>query len=301
MARKKGEIKRCLDWQTAMTVFQTKINRAVREGAGLSLTQARILFTLAIQPGTKMGAITQSLILKPSTVTAAVDAMEDSALLTRANGSEDSRQIFATLTKKGYELIPACLDSCAKACEELRVCVDPEKLELLAQAVLPQGPTSALEGDDGPALSIDEICDALRIPIDEGARTSAIRVLYVEKIARSMNELTFFESSYDLTLRGARILRYLDVKGGSCSLRQLRHDICSPSNIVTSYLDKLCSAGLVVREPSEKDRRMVEVVLTKEGARRVRKSSEAYLQRFEECFPQLCGLETKDFLVKFPA
>lgn len=72
-----------------------------------------------------------------------------------------------------------------------------------------------------------------------------------------------------------------------CTINDLAQQLFLKHNSTVGLVDRLATGGLLVREPSQVDRRKVELRLTPRGARAVAKLAEAHRDELEQLRPVL--------------
>jgi DNA-binding MarR family transcriptional regulator len=78
-------------------------------------------------------------------------------------------------------------------------------------------------------------------------------------------------SQYDV------LLRLGEVPGGRMKMSDLAGAVLYSTGGLTRLIERMCQAGLVRREPSEADRRVIYAVLTGEGRDRLRQASALHM------------------------
>lgn len=89
----------------AASTMRNAINRALVDGAGLSLAENLVLCQVAMAPGKRlrMVEIAEVLAIAKSAVTKTVDRLEGRGWLARHRDAADRRTVHATLTPAGAE------------------------------------------------------------------------------------------------------------------------------------------------------------------------------------------------------
>jgi DNA-binding MarR family transcriptional regulator len=77
-----------------------------------------------------------------------------------------------------------------------------------------------------------------------------------------------------LTVPQMMALGALDAHGGRCAMHDLARSTHSSGATLTGIVDRLIAAGLVIRERSDDDRRVVTVVLTEAGRERLARANQ---------------------------
>ena len=93
-------------WNALLTLTQTtlrELDEALREQAGLSVSEFDVLITLFNAPDRRLGmtALARQAMLSPSGLTHLVTRMERDGLLTREVDADDRRKFYTTLTDAG--------------------------------------------------------------------------------------------------------------------------------------------------------------------------------------------------------
>lgn len=90
----------------ATSTMRNAINRALVDGAGLSLAENLVLCQVAMAPGgrLRMVEIAEMLNIAKSAVTKTVDRLEERGWLARHRDAEDRRTVHAALTPIGAEV-----------------------------------------------------------------------------------------------------------------------------------------------------------------------------------------------------
>ena len=83
---------------------------------------------------------------------------------------------------------------------------------------------------------------------------------------------------------------------GSLSLTELSERIRAQNSTVTGIIDRMEREGLVVRERSTEDRRVVQIRLTEKGAEIAKDISVEPMEVFREALKTLTGAEVKELL-----
>ncbi|MBM7865936.1 MarR family transcriptional regulator [Heliobacterium gestii] len=90
---------------------------------------------------------------------------------------------------------------------------------------------------------------------------------------------------------GQIFLLYILLKSGTCKATDIADQIGITSGAVTGMMDKLAGMGLITRERSEKDRRVVMVSLTDTGLKTIQTIQEARFERLNGQLQELSALE----------
>ncbi|ABZ84148.1 transcriptional regulator, marr family [Heliomicrobium modesticaldum Ice1] len=98
---------------------------------------------------------------------------------------------------------------------------------------------------------------------------------------------------------GQIFLLHILWKSGTCKATYLADQIGITSGAVTGMMDKLAGMGLITRERSEKDRRVVMVSLTDEGLKTVQAVQEARFERLKGQLRELSGTELMQAVASF--
>lgn len=95
-----------MELSEATSAMRGAINRALIDGAGLSLTENLALCQIAMAPGgrLRMVEIADMLSIAKSAVTKTVDRLEERGWLARCRDAEDRRTVHVTLTPAGAEI-----------------------------------------------------------------------------------------------------------------------------------------------------------------------------------------------------
>ncbi|MZP29837.1 MarR family transcriptional regulator [Heliobacterium undosum] len=98
---------------------------------------------------------------------------------------------------------------------------------------------------------------------------------------------------------GQIFLLYILWKSGTCKATFLADQIGITSGAVTGMMDKLAGMGLITRERSEKDRRVVMVTLTGEGLKTIQAVQDARFERLKGQLRELSGAELAQAVAAF--
>jgi DNA-binding MarR family transcriptional regulator len=92
-------------WILSSTVLESRLNRDLQEGHGLSHGDYGVLVVLSEQEGhrMRMSALADELALSKSRLSHQISRMEKAALVRRDGDTSDGRGIFACLTSIGYD------------------------------------------------------------------------------------------------------------------------------------------------------------------------------------------------------
>jgi DNA-binding MarR family transcriptional regulator len=102
----------------------------------------------------------------------------------------------------------------------------------------------------------------------------------------------------DLKIQEMRTIEFLGT-GGARMMREVAEHLSVAVNSLTSIVDGLEQKGLVLRQRSEEDRRVIRVELTAEGEHVYRSSVEANLRLFRSMLQSLTEDEQEIFMVLF--
>lgn len=78
-------------------------DRRLKAEAGVSASQASVLFLLHRRGDRRMGALSKTLSLNPPAVTGLVDRMAKAGLVTKATDKSDARGAMVALTERGQQ------------------------------------------------------------------------------------------------------------------------------------------------------------------------------------------------------
>ena len=95
-----------MELSEATAAMRAAVNRALQQGAGLSLAENLVLCQVAMASGgrLRMVEIADQLSIGKSAVTKSVDRLEERGWVTRRRDDEDRRTVHATLTPAGAEV-----------------------------------------------------------------------------------------------------------------------------------------------------------------------------------------------------
>ncbi len=133
----------------------------------------------------------------------------------------------------------------------------------------------------------------------------------LEKKARLLNEyvvrlVSHFSQEQEncikhygnLTMHELKIVEYLGLHD-SAIMRDLTLNLRLAESTMTSIADKMVQKELILRERSEKDRRIVKIVLSAKGLEIFKKSRESALKSRAQMLKTLSGEEQKTLLALF--
>lgn len=118
-------------------------------------------------------------------------------------------------------------------------------------------------------------------------------VFQATKLWYKLNEKQF--SSIGLTLSEVRVLRSLSLNGASSMVTLAKDQQMTPGGM-TGLVDHLEEEGLIQRDRSESDRRIINIEITKEGRKVVSRATSIFERFMEKSLESLTEEEIETFL-----
>jgi DNA-binding MarR family transcriptional regulator len=134
--------------------------------------------------------------------------------------------------------------------------------------------------------------------IDRRAAGLQDLVQEILKQFQSVNTAAANGPHVDLKIQEVRTIDFLGMEGARM-MREVAGHLSVAVNSLTSIVDGLEQKGLVLRQRSEEDRRVIRVELTASGERVFRSSVEANLRLFRSMLQSLTEDEQEIFMVLF--
>jgi DNA-binding MarR family transcriptional regulator len=140
-----------MELSEATTAMRAAINRALQQGAQISLAENLVLCQVAMAPGTRlrMVEIADQLSIGKSAVTKSVDRLEQRGWVTRHRDTGDRRTVLATLTPAGADVFrraqPVFADAVmSHLCGPLSTAEVRQLRRLLGKLLRPDGPQDTI-------------------------------------------------------------------------------------------------------------------------------------------------------------
>ena len=275
-----------VQWYVAMAQFLRLTNRACHEMSDLGLTQNRILFYLAFFPEATMGSISEELVLRRSTVTAAVDVLVDKGLVNRYRAADDARVFRVELTDAGRKSFPLYLDRLKSFNSWVQKYTYPERGEELLGIVLSDA--EGLGASHFNLTSLDSEAFVQRLGFDLEKHEADLvfsGLLAVEKVALVYCRMQKINKEMGFAANNGLLMAYLLSEGRKAPLRQIRLELRLESGEATVCLHRLEKKGLVKKRIDAKDRRVAHIRLTAKGLVAANELLDQIIPLFSASFP----------------
>lgn len=255
--------------------------------SGLSLTQSRILFHLAVYPGKMTASVAKSLNLRITTASSALEIICEKGFAERQYPAETNRrsaQFF--LTENGYAQLPLYIAGFERVFSKFADIVGPETLQETLEALLPDGTISMVETCiDDNTLQPPDIYQRLKVSQQVDPESALFdKAMYVEKIAWSLEEIDR-RDTLGLTRKERIVLRALADLGNTAEVRMIRKCLIMKPPATSSALRGLQKHDYVTRIGDPENRRVVIASLTKSGIEAEQQTRESFDALFDTCFP----------------
>jgi DNA-binding MarR family transcriptional regulator len=102
----------------------------------------------------------------------------------------------------------------------------------------------------------------------------------------------------EFSIQEAKIISFIDTRP-DCIMRELSNNFSLPLSTATGVVDKLVKKGIITRERSEKDRRIVLLQLTRKGAEIAQQVEERNLSVSKTLLESLSKKEQEQFVSIF--
>lgn len=258
-----------------------------RKVSGLSLTQSRALFHLAVYPGKRTASVATSLNLLMTTAASALDVICSKGYARKQRAeSGTGRGMEFFLTDEGYAQLPLYIAGFEKVFAELAQAVGAEAFDETLRAMLPNGTISMVETCvDDTTLRPNDIYKRLEVPQAADPKSALFdKAMYVEKIAWSLEEIDRHDSA-GVNRKERLVLRALADLRGESEVRVLRDRLLMKPPTASGALRGLQKRGYVSRIDDPDNRRVVIASLTDAGSEVERRSRPGFEAVFDECFP----------------
>lgn len=287
-----------LDWVNYMVALSRKIDKISRTDYKLNITQSRILIHMALHGTEPIGNIASTLYLKASTITAAMDILENKGFVKRSSDDEDKRHVCVEITDAGREVAPHYVFIIQEVFDELDNQFNPNTLDDFFKnhvKYFNKGNISFEHYDVKEQVKL--ISSNIETGLGEEALSKyVLRAFVVEVISGFLANASIHDRKAHLSINEGRIMRTL-----GCSKKGLRLSVISDSisirpNVATVSVTALVEKGFVKRETDPYDRRAACVSLTREGKKLLSTNNVSYCKMFDSYFPTLAKAELADFI-----
>lgn len=284
------------EWVNRFLVVIGNVDRNCYEACSMKTTQSRILFHIALFPKKPIGNVASTLALKPSTTTAALDALESKGLATRAHNSGDRRNVCVDLTKEGLKLVGSLIPLMKDSLDEMTKDVDKDKFVDLLTSIAGANPKPSSVYQDAFSDLLKRIEDS-GFKVNQNAMSDYFNLRYqaFENMCTYQSKLGVIDRQFGVTPNEARILRTVGFYGTPVSIKKITKRISIRPNVATVSIYGLMNKNLINRDVNQKDRRSASISLTKIGKKLLMDAAPTYNQLFDACFPQLSNYAINDF------
>lgn len=282
-----ARVTRRIGWLAIAQRIIDSCSAEAKDVSGLSLTQSRILFHLAVYPGKMTASIAKSLNLRITTASSALEIICEKGYAERRYSAEANRrntQYF--LTERGYAQLPLYIGGFDNVFSRFGDIVGVATLQETLEALLPNGTISMVEtSTDDNTLQPSDIYQRLKVPEQLDPEGDLFdKAMYIEKIAWSLEEIDL-NDTLGLTRKERIVLRALADLGNSAEVRTIRKCLIMKPPAASSALRGLQKHGYVTRIGDPENRRVVIASLTKSGIRDEQRTRESFNTLFDTCFP----------------
>lgn len=265
--------------------------------SGLSLTQSRALFHLAIYPGKNIGSVANSLNLRVTTAASALDVICRKGYAKRGSGVVNGRrctQFF--LTEDGYVQLPRYIDGFEKVFANFAERVGTDELNAVLQELLPDGTISmVLTCVDDTSLRPPDIYDRLHVAQGSDPDSALFdKAMYVEKLAWSLEEIDRHETM-QLNRKERLVLRGLVDLDGEAEVRELRKCLLLKPATASSALRALQKLDYISRVDDPDNRRVVIASITETGREAEGATRADFEAAFDSQFPGFAEFPLPEF------
>ncbi len=113
----------------------TQIYDEMLEPSGLTISQFSLLARLMPEEGLSIGALAETLVMDPTTLTRNIKPLVDRGFLQTYNDAEDRRRRMVALTKQGRDIVPVAYPLWRKAQARLAVQLGASDIASLNKAL----------------------------------------------------------------------------------------------------------------------------------------------------------------------
>lgn len=286
-----------LDWINYMVSLSRGIDRISRTDYKLNVTQSRILIYVATHGVLPIGNIATALFLKASTITAAMDILENKGFVERLSATDDKRHVCVQITDEGREVAPHYIfilqDIFAGVAKNFR--------EDAYEKLLGYVNDFNVENQSFASYDIETEVKALSENLTTGLsedelRLHARRAFIIEVISYFLAKASIYDRQSNLSINEGRILRTLGNSKKGLRLSAISDSIAIRPNVATVSVSALLDKGLVKRATDQYDRRAACVSLSRDGKKLLSVNNPGYCKMFDACFPGLSELDYNDYL-----
>ncbi len=291
-----NEVGTRFEWVNRFLVVISNVDRSCYEACGMKTTQSRILFHIALFPNKPIGNVASTLALKPSTTTAALDALESKGLATRSHNVGDRRNVCVDLTKEGLQLVGSLIPLMKNSLDEMTKDVDTTKFEELLSYIAGTNPKPSSVYQNAFDDLLKRISETeFQVDTDSMSDFFNLRFQAFENICTYQSKLGIIDRQFGVTPNEARILRTVGYYGAPVSIKKITKRISIRPNVATVSIYGLMDKGLINRDVNQKDRRSASISLTKAGKKLLNEAILTYNQLFDTCFPELSDYSIASF------
>lgn len=286
-----------LDWINYMVSLSRGIDRISRTEYKLNVTQSRILIYVATHGVLPIGNVATALFLKASTITAAMDILENKGFVERLAATNDKRHVCVQITDAGREVAPHYIFILQEIFADTAKHFRKDSYETLLGYVK-QFNINNLNFED---YDIEGDVEALSTNLETGLskeelRLYARRAFIIEVISSFLAKASIYDRQSNLSINEGRILRTLGNSKKGLRLSAISDSISIRPNVATVSVSALLDKDLVKRATDQYDRRAACVSLTRDGKKLLSVNNPGYCKMFDSIFPGLSEIDYNDFV-----
>lgn len=260
-------------WMTTFAAASKHVTDAISRSGNISVTQFRIMLELTSSgEGLRIVEVSKRLLMKPNTITLAVNQLEESGLVVRRNDPADRRGIWLMLTEEGLSFVESLNTQIRSSLDELWEPLSQRQVDLIFQGT-------------------DLITTRMGGQPEKGAAYSRLST-YITTVVTVNKVIADALKSSGLSVPEFRILFELESRG-SVSGTQIGTALDMKPSFVTATTDDLAARELVSKLKNSSDRRVATVSLTSTGRELVHAATENVIRVYEDAYADIDDQDLK--------
>lgn len=255
------------DMITGLTLYCRLVEDIIEGETELTLTEYRMLFFLSMTPDkrARIHTLAEALYLSASTISDAAKNLEALGFIEKADSRNDLKAVWAVVTKDGERELGRCTTALVEYSQEYWSLIGPQT----TQIYLSSG-AKLIEHSNYPIQAALELPGQAFYPF--------VTRIYL------LSAVSWFKSTYNLSLLDARILMLLLERGTVLTCAEISHLLKVSNSAVSNAVRSLSRVKHYVEREKVAGSGKIKVQLTEEGVSTAQEIRERFITRYMKQF-----------------
>lgn len=255
------------DMITGLTLYCRLVEDIIEGETELTLTEYRMLFFLSMTPDkrARIHTLAEALYLSASTISDAAKNLEALGFIEKADSRNDLKAVWAVVTKDGERELGRCTTALVEYSQEYWSLIGPQT----TQIYLSSG-AKLIEHSNYPIQAALELPGQAFYPF--------VTRIYL------LSAVSWFKSTYNLSLLDARILMLLLERGTMLTCAEISHLLKVSNSAVSNAVRSLSRVKHYVEREKVAGSGKIKVQLTEEGVSTAQEIRERFITRYMKQF-----------------